>query len=152
MSSLHELDAPPWRRVESTLMAVSRAIRRAYDTRLKELGLNLTEASLLAYLHERGPLTQTELAERLGIQRAATGAIIDALAGMGLLERQQGTDRRVWMITVCPAAAAVVQKILIVDQTLRDQLRSGIPKQERQQLAETLSKLEQNLRTVTDGP
>ena len=51
MSSLtnNELDAPPWLRVESTLMSTARLIREAFDTRLKPLDLNLTQASLIAY-------------------------------------------------------------------------------------------------------
>ena len=48
-------------------MATARAIRQAYDLRFAELGLNLSEASLLAYVEESGALTQTRLAERLGI-------------------------------------------------------------------------------------
>ncbi len=51
----HELDAPPWRRFESTLMATSRQIRRAYDGRLEKVDLNLSEACLLAYVVEHGP-------------------------------------------------------------------------------------------------
>ena len=59
--SEHELDAPPWLRVESTLMATARAIRVAYDQRLAVYELNLSQASVLAYLNESGPLTQTQL-------------------------------------------------------------------------------------------
>ena len=46
----HELDAPPWLRVESTLMATARAIHDAYDHRLAPLDLSLNTASLLAYV------------------------------------------------------------------------------------------------------
>ena len=87
-SSKHELDAPPWQRVESTLMATSRAIRDAYDARFAELDLNLTQASLLVFLHEAGPLHQSQLARRLGRGRAATGATVDGLERRGLVERQ----------------------------------------------------------------
>ena len=69
----HELDAPPWQRVEATLMATSRAIRRADDKRLDPLGLNLTEASILAYVNEHGAITQTRLARHLGVGRPRWG-------------------------------------------------------------------------------
>ena len=67
MSSLttHELDAPPWLRVESTLMATARLVRDAFDCRLASLDLNLTQASLLGYVAEFGAATQTRLAERI---------------------------------------------------------------------------------------
>ena len=59
----HELDAPPWRRFESTLMATSKSIRRAFDLRLSEIELNLSEACLLEYVFEHGPMTQTQAAD-----------------------------------------------------------------------------------------
>ncbi|HRE03809.1 MAG TPA: hypothetical protein PLV68_21110, partial [Ilumatobacteraceae bacterium] len=65
MATTHELDAPPWSRVESTLMSTARALREAYDTQFAPLGLNLTQASLLAYLREFGPVTQTKCADHL---------------------------------------------------------------------------------------
>ena len=63
----HELDAPPWQRVESTLMATARLIREAYDARFATLDLNLTQASILVYVAEFGPITQTKIADHLGI-------------------------------------------------------------------------------------
>ena len=90
MSSLtnNELDAPPWLRVESTLMATARLVREAFDARLVPLDLNLTQASLIGYVAEFGATTQTQLADHLGIGRAAIGSIIDRLERRGLVERQ----------------------------------------------------------------
>jgi len=48
----HELDAPPWSRVEGTLLSTARAVRRAYDAALAELGVNLSKASVLAHLKD----------------------------------------------------------------------------------------------------
>ena len=48
-------------------MATARLIREAYDKALAPLSLNLTTASMLAYVAERGPTTQTVLADRMGI-------------------------------------------------------------------------------------
>src|SRR5258708_15628832 len=92
----HDRDAPLWRRFESTLMATSRSIRRAYDLRLKEIGLNLSEACLLAYVVEHGPLTQRQVAERIGMGRAPAGSIVDKLSAESLLVRlPDPNDRRV---------------------------------------------------------
>jgi DNA-binding MarR family transcriptional regulator len=145
----HELDAPPWRRVEATLMAVSRAIRRAYDARLAELEINLSEASLLAFVHDHGPLTQTHLAGRLAIGRAATGSLVDALEGRGLVERRRlPGDRRVWLVAATREAEPILEQIGAIDRLLRDQLRSGVTKAERQRLDHTLLRLQRNLKTL----
>ena len=150
----HELDAPPWRRVESTLMATARAIRHAYDLRFEPLGLNLTQASLLAFLHESGPQSQTSLARRLGVGRAAIGSLIDGLEERGFVERQpEPSDRRVWLVACTPAGKDLAEPIRECDTVLRQQLRSGISREERQQLAELLLRLQANLaRVLTEDP
>ena len=146
MGSNHELDAPPWLRVESTIMATARAIRQAYDLRFAELDLNLSEASLLAYVEETGALTQTRLAERLGLGRAATGSVIDALETRGFVERHSDSDdRRVWLVDVTASGKEMVAEITERDTVLRKQLRSGLSRDDRHQLAEVLVRLGNNL-------
>jgi len=149
MGNSHELDAPPWLRVESTIMATARAIRQAYDARFEDLGLNLSEASLLSFVAEAGPLTQSRLAERLGLGRAATGCVVDTLQERGLAERQPDPeDRRAWLVTVTAAGKELVEELATRDKVLRRELRAGISRAERQQLAELLIRLGGNLAAV----
>ncbi len=153
----HELDAPPWQRVESTLMATSRAIRIAYDQAYAALELNLTQASLIAYLfehqQERGPLRQTQLAKGLGVGRAATGTMIDGLERRGLVEREADPDdRRAWLVSVTPAGKELVGPIHAIDREVRAALRLDISREERQQLARLLLRLQANAaRVVSDA-
>jgi DNA-binding MarR family transcriptional regulator len=145
----HELDAPPWRRFESTLMATSRMIRRAYDWRLKDIDLNLSEACLLAYVVEHGPLTQTQVAERIGMGRAPAGTIVDSLSKRGLLVRlPDAADRRVWLLSATEAGKALAGEISEVEAKLRVELRNGLSRAERQQLAQTLVRIQENLAKV----
>ena len=148
-ASNHELDAPPWLRVESTLMATARAIRKAYAIRFEGLELNLTQASLLAFLDESGPITQTQLSQRLGMGRAATGLVINGLEKRNLLERRENPqDRRAWLIALRPEGQALIEPILEIDGVLRAELRAGISRAERQTLAALLIRLESNLAGV----
>ena len=147
----HELDAPPWMRVESTLMATARAIRRAFNARFAHLDLNVTQASLLAYLHERGPRSQTQLASALGMGRAATGLVITALEQRELIERRDNPDdRRTWLIALRPEGESLIQPIQDIDEVLRSELRSGISRSERQQLAGLLLRLQSNLAQILE--
>ena len=142
----HELDAPPWRRVESTLIATAHAIRILYDTRLAPLGLTLSLASLLAYVADFGPVNQTRAAEHLSQGRAATGAQVDRLQQLGLIERRPDPDdRRVWMLAITQAGRTVVDAVVECDTNLREELRSGITRGERQQLAALLVRLQRNV-------
>jgi DNA-binding MarR family transcriptional regulator len=147
----HELDAPPWKRVESTLMATSRAIRRAYDKRLSSLGLNLTEANTLAYLTEHGTIAQTRLAQRLGMGRASMGSTIDTLLARRLLTRSPDpNDRRVWLVGVSTEGRRVAGSVERIDRLLREDLREGLSRRERQQLASTLLRLKANLNRILE--
>jgi len=147
--SSHELDAPPWLRVESTIMATARAIRQSYDQRFNDLDLNLSEASVLAYVAEHGALSQTHIAKSLGLGRAATGALIDVLEDRALVQRETDPDdRRVWLVEITIAGKELVEEVYVRDQILRKQLRNGITRQERQQLAAVLVRLGNNLASV----
>jgi MarR family transcriptional regulator, transcriptional regulator for hemolysin len=148
----HELDAPPWQRFESTLMATSRSIRRAYDIRLEAIGLNLSEACLLAYVVENGPLTQTQVAERIGMGRATAGTIVDKLSADSLLVRlPDPDDRRVWLLSATPGGVELADRISDADHVLRADLRIGLSRAERQQLATTLVALQSNLQRVIES-
>ncbi|MBF82494.1 MAG: hypothetical protein CL522_03735 [Actinobacteria bacterium] len=149
LMSSHELDAPPWLRVESTIMATARAIRQSYDQRFNDLDLNLSEASVLAYVAEHGALSQTHIAKSLGLGRAATGALIDVLEDRALVQRETDPDdRRVWLVEITIAGKELVEEVYVRDQILRKQLRNGITRQERQQLAAVLVRLGNNLASV----
>jgi MarR family transcriptional regulator for hemolysin len=145
----HELDAPPWRRVDSTLISTAEAIRARYDERLAPLGLTLSTASLLAYVAEFGPVNQTRAAEHLDQGRASTGAQVDRLEALGLLERRpHPDDRRAWLLASTEAGSAMAARIAECDAVLRDELRVGISRDERQQLARLLVRLQHNLLTA----
>jgi len=149
VASAEPLAAPPRQTIESLLMAASRGMRRAYDNRLAGLGLKLSEAFLLAHVHTRGPMTQTQLAEGLGIGRAATGALIDALERKELVERSaQAGDRRVWLVASTGRASPVVDEVAALDSALRDELWTGISRAERRQLSEILLRLQGNLAAI----
>jgi len=150
--SKHELDAPPWLRVESTLMSLARGIRRVYDLRLDEVELNLSEASVLAYAQEFGPIMQAELAKRLGLGRAAMGSVVDILEERGLVERRpKPCDRRVWLVAATPAGDQMAERISMIDEGLRIELRAGISRKERRELTQLLIRLRDNVQSAVSS-
>jgi MarR family transcriptional regulator for hemolysin len=145
----HELDSPPWLRVEATLMATAGLVRTAFDARLAVLDLNLTQASLISYVAEFGRTSQTRLADRLSIGRAAIGSVVDQLQKRGLVERQPNpADRRVWLVAVTPASRELATEVARIDEVLRADLRRGIGREERQALAWVMTRLQQNVQSV----
>jgi DNA-binding MarR family transcriptional regulator len=145
-SPTHELDAAPWLRVETTLMATARLVHDAYNRRLAPLDLSLTQSLVLAYVSDFGPVTQTTIADHLRHGRATTGVTVDRLHDRGLVERRPDPDdRRVWLVDLTPTGRVLVGEILAVDEKLRTELRAGISRAEREALTRVLARLRTNL-------
>lgn len=143
---LHELDAPPWLRVESTIVSAAADIRRLYDERFAPLDLTLSVASLLAYVAEFGPVSQTRAADHLHQGRAVTGTQIDRLEQRGLVERlPDPNDRRVWLVQVTADGKELSGEIVEIDVVVRKELRAGIAREDRQALANVLVRLQHNI-------
>lgn len=141
----HALNAPPWQRIETTMMSTARNIRLAYDNCFEPLGLNLSQASLVGYIAENGPMNQTQLAAALVLGRAATGSLVDQLEKRGLVQRAPDPDdRRVWLVENTAQGAAMAIEIVSIDEQLRKRVRVGISREERQQLADLLLRMSAN--------
>ncbi len=142
----------PWRRVETTLMSTAATMRHAYDASFAPLGLNLTQGSMLAYLVEFGPMTQSKIATHLGHGRAATGSAIDQLETRCLVERlADPADRRVKLVRITMGGLEMAEKVRELDLYLSKELRSGISRSERRALASVLNRLRLNMLGVLDG-
>jgi len=144
-SATHALDAPPWQRVETTMMSAARDIRLAYDHCFEPLNLNLSQATMIGYIAENGPMNQTQLASALVLGRAATGSVVDQLEKRALVRRvPDPDDRRVWLVENTPSGSAAAKEIVKIDEQLRSRIRVGITRKERQQLAELLLRMSAN--------
>jgi DNA-binding MarR family transcriptional regulator len=134
-------------------MATARAVRQAYDRCLAEVGVNLTEASLLAHLGNGGQLTQVELARRVGTSRARIGVNVDSLEAKGAVERRSDpTDRRVWLVSLTEAGRDLWARTIKVDRHVRTYLRLGTTAAERKQLDALLERIHRNIETMPKTP
>ena len=141
----HGLDTPPWRRVEITILSTARDLLAAYDHFFEPLGLNLTQASVIGYVEENGPMTQTQLAAQLVLGRAAIGSTVDQLEERGLVQRVPNPDdRRVWLVENTKEGAVLAARIVAADKDLRDRIRVGIGPDERRALADVLLRMSAN--------
>lgn len=132
-------------RVEIALVRTTRAVKRAFNQWLAPIGLTMTHGALLSFVDEYGSLTQRELADLLHITRVSTGTFIDALEERNLVRRTDDpADRRVWLITLTEDGAETVREFYEIDRQLREHLRAGFTRDERQQLAQFLERLETN--------
>ena len=148
---LHELDAPPWLRVDLTIVAAASDMRRLYDERFSAIDLTLSLASLLCYANDFGPISQTRAADHLRQGRAVTGTQIDRLEERGLIERlPDPDDRRVWLIKATPLGTDLAAEAVALDEGIRKELRAGIPREDRQALANVLVRLQHNISSALE--
>jgi DNA-binding MarR family transcriptional regulator len=72
----------------------TRSINRLYDQALSGVGLRVTGYSIMSRLAEEGPLSVTELAGRLAMERTTCTREVAPLVEAGLVESTVGADRR----------------------------------------------------------
>jgi DNA-binding MarR family transcriptional regulator len=78
----------------TSLRMVTRSVTRLYDRPLSQVGLRVTGYSILSRLAEEGPLTASELARRLAMDRTTCTREVAPLVESGLVETTTGSDRR----------------------------------------------------------
>ena len=84
-------------------------LRRTVDSGLRDYGLTLSQRDVLLALYEDGPLDQTALRDRLGLEQSSVSRLVDGLARRSLVQLQLGkADRRVRLATLTPEGRAVL--------------------------------------------
>ena len=144
-----EVQGPSWTRVEGTLMASARSVRRAYDAALAATDLNLSEASVLAHLASGGPMTQVELARLIGTSRARVGAHVDSLERRGAVRRDgDPNDRRVRLVSLTGDGRRLWKRSVEIDRRVRTELRRGTTAAERATVDAVLETFRHNAERV----
>jgi DNA-binding MarR family transcriptional regulator len=142
----------PSQQLEFLLAEVVRLQLRVYNGRFRATGLNQSQVAALIHLDRVEELSQTDLADRLGMMKAATGTLIDGLEGKGLVERTRSReDRRLQLVSITDAGRRVVDEVDRMGETLGIGLREGISREERTQLVSILQRLRENLRRMEKG-
>ncbi len=131
--------------LEARVLVAAKAVRRAFEEGLAELGLNMSEGGALGILSVHGSLTQTELASRLHIGRASSGFVVDGLERRALIERRADpTDRRVWRIELTESGVEFAKRFELRHAEVRAALRRDITTPERRELRRLLDILADN--------
>jgi MarR family transcriptional regulator, transcriptional regulator for hemolysin len=119
-------------RFSDALHNTSRSWRQAVDRRLKYLGVSQASWMTIAFAAKaHSPLSQSELADKLGVEGATMVAMIDRLVKAGLVIREASTtDRRVKRIVLTPAGTKIYEKVKAEALALRKELLANTdPKQ-----------------------
>jgi len=86
----------------TALRMATRSVARLYDRALSLVGLRVTGYSILSRLAAEGPLSVSELAGRLAMERTTCTREVAPLISSGLVEATAGSDRRRRQLRVTP--------------------------------------------------
>ena len=124
----------------------SHALRRALDAELAREKITLRQFEVLASLALNGEMSQTELAERLGIEAPTLAGILSRMERDGWLERNScPDDRRKKRIRVTEQAEAVWSRMADCCRRVREQAIQGLSDEDLARLRDTCERMRSNL-------
>lgn len=131
----------------------SRLIRRAFDATIRDLELTQAKWRVLATLRRRPGITQSDIAERLGIAKAPLGLALQWLEQANWIKREPDPgDRRARRVFLLEHAEPTIE---IMEQRFRAVESSylrGFDSDEVQQMLESLQIVRQELRATSSSP
>ncbi len=130
-------------RFADALHGASRAWRHAVDRRLKCLGLSQASWMTIACAAKaHAPLSQSELADRLGVEGATVVAMVDRLVKAGFAVRQAcKSDRRVKRVVLTDAGNELYRTVRTEAMSVRKELLSNLDPEQLSAATECLELL-----------
>ncbi|HUE09418.1 MAG TPA: MarR family transcriptional regulator [Steroidobacteraceae bacterium] len=137
-------------RFADALHATARAWRQAVDRRLKCLGLSQASWTTIAVAAKaRSPLSQSELADRLGVEGATMVAMVDRLVKAGLIVRQPSkTDRRINRVVITEAGNRLFDTVKTEAAAVRKELLTHVDPKKLSVATELLEALQQLIEAI----
>lgn len=139
---------PPDRTFGFLVHDVSRLVKRRFDRQARQTGLSITrrQAAVILYVARHQGVSQAEVANWLDLEPIALVRMLDKLREEGLVERRaHPTDRRVRTLWLTAAAAPVIERILDINQAIREEAFAGAATGTREALIEALTLVKDNL-------
>ncbi len=138
-------------RFSSALHNTSRAWRQALDRRLKYLGMSQASWMAIAMAARApAPMSQSELADRLGVEGATMVAMMDRLVKAGLVIREPSTtDRRINRVVLTQAGNALYEKVRTEATAFRKELLADLDAAKLLAATEVLESLQASIETDT---
>ena len=135
---------PPYAEYIKTIAHAGEAFNRAAYS---ALGLGATHADYIRTICRNAGISQEELALHIGVDKSNVTRTLARLAEMGYVERRSSpTDRRCTLVYPTDQAYELLPAIVEVQGDWRTILTDGFSPEEKEQLAELLERMEDNVR------
>jgi DNA-binding MarR family transcriptional regulator len=137
------------------LIRAQRIFRQIGERKLARLGLRLGQEFILLQLAAQGALSQTHLAERLGVEQATISIMLRRMEKTSLVRRRTDrADARVTRVCVTPKGRSLVAPVQRLWREQERNLLKGFSDEDKRTLGRLLTRVRANLesrRTADDG-
>lgn len=135
---------------------VAKLYGEQFDRLARErIGLSRAQCRVLGTLAMRGtehPLSQAELAQRLGLSTMAVAGLCDRMSAAGWIRRQpSATDRRINEVHPEPRASEALDEALAIGDALNARAMAALTQPERAELLALLGKVRRSLIDQSQG-
>lgn len=131
----------------------SRLLRRAFDARVRTLGMTSQQARLLLILQVNEGENQGFYAEVLEVEPISLTRMIDRMEEAGLIERRRDpADRRAWRLFLTDRSRQLIDQVRACLTGLEDEMLTGLDEGQRAALAGMLETIRVNFSNVRPIP
>ena len=117
------------------------AVFRDFERTVGDLGISPGRVGVLVLVNGNPGITQSRLAEAVGLDRSTLVPVLDGLERRGLIERRQGKDRRTNGLWLTPSGKRLLGRVRRRIAVHERRMVSGMSDKERDQLVALLAKL-----------
>lgn len=117
------------------------AVFRDFERTVGVLGISPGRVGVLVLVNGNPGITQSRLAEAVGLDRSTLVPVLDDLERRGFVERRRGKDRRTNGLSLTLSGKRLLGRVRRRIETHERRMVSGITEKERAQLVALLARL-----------
>ncbi len=123
------------------LRKATRKVSSYYDEALAPIGVNIGQFSLLRNINRLQPISLTELAAKVELDRSTVGRNAKVLERMGLVGFGHGKDQREALLSLTPEGHALLKQGAPLWDSVQDDIAARLGEEKTRQLQELLAAL-----------
>jgi DNA-binding MarR family transcriptional regulator len=130
---------------------VGRLLRTVFERRVRAFGLTRAQWLVIARVHRRPGLSQSEAADLLEIEKAPAGRLIDRMEAKGWLERRSDPkDRRIKRLHLTGEGNRIHAAIWPIAEATVDHALAGLSAAERRRLTALMKRVKLELQALAE--
>jgi DNA-binding MarR family transcriptional regulator len=134
-----------------TITDVGRLLRTVFERRVRAFGLTRAQWLVIARVHRRPGLSQSEAADLLEIEKAPAGRLIDRMQAKGWLERRDDTsDRRINRLHLTAEGERLHSAIWPIAEASVDDALGDLSVEEQRQLIAMMTRVKAKLLALAE--